>query len=162
MKLKIAAFGRLRFPGYRDAADEYLKRLRPWVGQLEETELKPIEVPDKSAATRARIQKEEADLFLGLRGKGTQPRIVLLHERGKTLDTQAWAERVRRWEESGETVLIGIGGSLGFSATLLAEADETLSLGPQTLSHELARVVLLEQLYRAWSVVRGHPYHHEG
>lgn len=157
MKIKLLAFGRLKFPGYRDAADEYLKRLRPWA-QVEEIELKPLTVPDKSPATRAKIQSQEADLFRAKVPRGA--RIVLLDETGKPASTLEWAKRVRDWEGSQDVVL-GIGSSLGWDAELRRQA-EAMSLGPQTLSHELARVVLCEQLYRAFSVVRGHPYHNEG
>ncbi len=158
MKIRLIAFGRLKFPGYRETADEYLKRLRPWAS-VEEIELKPVSVPDKSAATRARIQTAESGLFSARASKGA--RIVLLDETGKAATTQEWAVRVRDWEASGTEVVLGIGSSLGWDSELRKKA-EVLSLGPQTLSHELARVVLCEQLYRAYSIVRGHPYHNEG
>ncbi len=147
----------MRFPGYREAADEYLKRLRPW-SKCEEVELKPLSVPDKSAATRARIQEQEAELFLSRAGNA---RLILLDETGKNLHTQEWAKLARDWETSGQDVVLGIGSSLGWAPAPKKKAT-LVSLGSQTLSHELARVVLLEQVYRALSVVRGHPYHNEG
>jgi 23S rRNA (pseudouridine1915-N3)-methyltransferase len=157
LKIQLISFGRLKFPGYRDAANEYLKRLRPWA-KCEEIELKPLSVPDKSAATRLRIQEEEAQMFLARAG---QARLFLLDETGKAFSTQQWAGLVRDWESSGTDVVLGIGSSLGWAASLKKKAN-LLSLGPQTLSHELARVVLYEQFYRALSVLRGHPYHNEG
>jgi 23S rRNA (pseudouridine1915-N3)-methyltransferase len=164
MKVHLLAFGKLKTPGLREAADYYLKLLRPWA-KLEEIELKPIAVPDKSPATRKRIQADEgralADALesrLGERGA-----FYLLDEGGKTLGTKEWAQSVRDWESQSLTGLaFCVGSSLGFSDELRRRARGTLSLGPQTLAHELARVVLLEQLYRAWSVTRGHPYHNEG
>ncbi len=158
MKLKVLAFGRLKFPGYRAAADEYLKRLQPWVS-AQEIELKPTSVPDKSDSTRLRIQTVEGKLLLE---KTKAAHLVLLDETGRSLKTQEWAQRVRDWESSGSDVVVAVGSSLGWSPEVRAQAHEVLSLGPQTLPHELARVVLLEQLYRAFSVVRGHPYHNEG
>jgi 23S rRNA (pseudouridine1915-N3)-methyltransferase len=89
--------------------------------------------------------------------------ILLLDEGGKNRSTREWADSIRTWErESVAEIAFCVGSSLGFSDAVRARAKETLSLGSQTLPHELARVVLLEQIYRAWSVTRGHPYHNEG
>lgn len=154
----------MKTPGLPESAEYYRKLLRPWVG-LEELELKPLEVPDKSPATRAQIQEREADLFEEkLKGRLT-PRgsLYLLDEGGKARSTLDWAALVRDWESSSTPeIVLGIGSSLGFSDRLRRRAKGILSLGPHTLPHELARVVLLEQLYRAWSVTRGHPYHVQG
>jgi 23S rRNA (pseudouridine1915-N3)-methyltransferase len=166
MRLALVAFGKLKTPGLRESADYYRKLLRTWT-ELEEIELKPLSVPDKSEATRRKIQEKEGELLLA---KLEQTRsYYLLDERGKALDTQGWARLARSWEESssggagaGVSVALCIGSSLGFSEEVRSRARGLLSLGPQTLSHELARVVLLEQVYRAWSVNRGHPYHNEG
>jgi 23S rRNA (pseudouridine1915-N3)-methyltransferase len=112
-----------------------------------------------TTATRARIQKAEAELFLARVSRGA--RILLLDETGKAAPTLEWARRVRDWETNAPEVVCGIGSSLGWDPELKKKA-ELIGLGAQTLSHELARVVLCEQLYRALSVVRGHPYHNEG
>lgn len=170
MRVLLVAFGRLKTAGLRETADYYRKILRPWAN-LEEIELKPCPVPDKSPATRTQVQEKEAQLVLERIGRptgarvppGKTPHLYLLEEGGKAMDTQEWAKQVRFWEGTGATeIVLCVGSSLGFSAALRKVARGSLSLGPQTLSHELARVVLLEQLYRAWSVVRGHPYHVEG
>jgi 23S rRNA (pseudouridine1915-N3)-methyltransferase len=160
VKLQLIAFGKLKTPGLRDSADYYAKIFRPWA-PLEEIELKPLEVPDKSAAIRRQIQEREAELLLKkLPERGV---FYLLDEAGKAMDTQKWAGLVREWEGSSlSAVSLCVGSSLGFSDGLRRRARGLLSLGPQTMSHELARVVLMEQLYRAWSVTRGHPYHNEG
>lgn len=161
MRLTLFTFGKLRTPGTRDTADYYLKLVRPWT-QLEEVELKALHVPDKSAATRAQIQEREAAILSEkLEGAlGTRGVFYLLDEGGKAMSTEGWAKLARDWEEQSiPSVALCIGSSLGFSSALKKKARGVLSLGPQTLPHELARVVLLEQIYRAWSVVRGHPYH---
>ena len=164
MKLSLIAFGKLKSPGLEAAADYYRKLIRTWV-PIQEIELKPMMVPDKSPATRAKIQQKEAIILEEkleslLTGRGV---FYLLDEGGKTRTTQAWAELVTQWESSSiPEVAICVGSSLGFSAGLRNQANGIISLGPQTLPHELARVVLLEQLYRAWSVTRGHPYHVQG
>jgi 23S rRNA (pseudouridine1915-N3)-methyltransferase len=164
VKLYLVTFGKLRTPGLRECVDYYLRNLGAWV-EVAEVELKSIAVPDKSPATRVLIQHKESDVFeakvrslLSARGK-----FFILDEIGKAESTQGWAERVRGWESGSiPEVAIGIGSSLGFSSELRKRAHGVFSLGPHTLSHELARAVVSEQLYRAWSVVRGHPYHNEG
>jgi 23S rRNA (pseudouridine1915-N3)-methyltransferase len=164
LRLYVFAFGRLKAPGLRDAADHYKKLIRAWQ-PLEEFELKPLPVPDKSDALRQKIQEREAqslserlDALLSSRA-----RIYLLDEGGKARATRDWAALVSSFKnDSVPEVAFCVGSSLGFSDALRKRASGILSLGPQTLPHELARVVLLEQLYRAWSVVQGHPYHNEG
>lgn len=163
MRVSVLAFGKLKTAGLREAANYYARLLKPWV-TFQEIELKPLPVSEKSAAVRARIQGEETDFLLkriSTQCGGTSA-IYLLDERGRARPTSAWAQDVRDWEATGPTELVFcIGSSLGFGDEIRARARDLLSFGPQTLSHELARVVLLEQLFRAWSVTRGHPYHNE-
>jgi len=164
MNLKIAAFGKLKTPGLREALDYYLRNLRPWA-QVEELELRPIPVPDKSPATRAEIQRKEGEILLeklelSLSSRGI---LVLLDEGGKSLPSREWAAQLQQWERDGvRETCFAIGGSLGFSEETRSRSRKILSLGPQTLPHELARVVLGEQLYRAYSLINGHRYHNEG
>lgn len=164
MKIWVFAFGRLKTPGLREAAHYYSGLLRTWV-TLEEVELKPLPVHDKTPATRKQIQEKEGELLVERISKQLSSRalIYLLDEEGKCLSTQHWAQRVRDWESRGiPDLALCIGSSLGFSAQVKKAAHGSLSFGPQTLPHELARVVLYEQIYRAWSVTRNHPYHNEG
>ena len=164
MKLHLVAFGKLKAPGLREAADYYLRNIAPWV-TVQEHELKPLSVPDKSPSTRVQIQEKEGELLIERLSPllGSRGAFYLMDEVGKAHTTQAWAQMVRHWEsESTSAVALCLGSSLGWSPALRGKARGLLSLGPQTLPHELARVVLLEQAYRAWSVVRGHPYHNEG
>ncbi|MCM2278776.1 MAG: 23S rRNA (pseudouridine(1915)-N(3))-methyltransferase RlmH [Oligoflexia bacterium] len=160
MRIALLAFGKLRTPGLREAADHYSKLISPWA-ELREVELKPLSVPDKSAATRKLIQDKEGELLLSKLGK--LKHFYLLDETGKAQPTQGWANFVRSWQSEGiSEIALCVGSSLGFSPAVRKASRGSLSLGPQTLPHELARVVLLEQIYRAWSVVKGHPYHNEG
>ena len=165
MRIYLCAFGKLRTPGLRETADYYKKMIQPWVA-LEEVELKALAVPDKSLVSRSKIQNKEAELLLEALKDRLSSRGVLycLDERGKALPTStaksSWSTLVTDWEsQSIPELALCIGSSLGFGDAVREKAKGLFSLGPQTLSHELARVVLLEQLYRAWSVVRGHPYH---
>jgi 23S rRNA (pseudouridine1915-N3)-methyltransferase len=161
MKVSLISFGKLKTAGMRDVADHYLHLIRPWV-KIEEIEIGALSVPDKSESTRKAIQEKEA-MVLTVKLKSISPNeVYLMHEKGKALPTLQWAEEVNKWESNSIShVAICIGSSLGFSDEL-RKKYKMLSLGPQTVSHELARVILLEQLYRAWSVERGHPYHNEG
>ncbi|HLE01211.1 MAG TPA: 23S rRNA (pseudouridine(1915)-N(3))-methyltransferase RlmH [Bdellovibrionota bacterium] len=164
MKLGIFAFGKLKTPGLRQAADYYRGLIRPHV-TMEEVELRPVPVPDKNANTRRQIQEKESAILTERLGSvlGSRGIFYLLDEGGQGLPTRSWAAMVRDWEQSGiPHVAFCVGSSLGFDDQLRRRARKVISLGPQTLPHELARVVLLEQLYRAWSVTRGHPYHNEG
>jgi len=159
-RIEVLAFGKLRGPGLRDSADHYLKLASKFV-TLTERELKPLVVPDKSEASRARIQQKEQEIIEA----ALAPRscLYLLDEGGRTLKTSQWADLFKKLSnDSWSTVHFALGSSLGFSAELKNKAQGVLSLGPQTLPHELARVVLYEQIFRATSLNAGHPYHVEG
>jgi 23S rRNA (pseudouridine1915-N3)-methyltransferase len=158
VRLLVLAFGKLKTPGMRESADYFARNLGPWA-KLEEVELKPLPAPDKSAATRTLIQDREAALVQEHLDQLNHPRLILMDETGRMLPTSGWADRVRDWESEGRPIVLVLGSSLGLAPSLKKQSHDTLALGPQTLSHELARVVLFEQLYRAWSVTRGHPYH---
>ena len=167
MNVAVFSFGKLKLPGLREAADVFVQRMQPWA-RLEEIELKPERVPEKSADLRLQIQAKESTLLLErvkkwMSAHSARPgMIVLLDERGKNWKTQNWADQLREWEDdSVPSVAFCVGSSLGFSEEMRSRANLKLSLGAQTLSHELARLVLLEQIYRSFSVIRGHPYHNE-
>lgn len=164
MKIHVVAFGKLKAPGLRDATNYYLRNLGAFASVVEH-ELKPIAVPDKSPSTRLQIQKKEEGILREKLGAilSSRGQYYLMDETGKALTTLDWSKRAQTWEdESIPEVALCIGSSLGFSTGLKKEARGLFSLGPQTLSHEIARLVLSEQLYRMWSVIKGHPYHHEG
>jgi 23S rRNA (pseudouridine1915-N3)-methyltransferase len=164
LKIYLVAFGKLKTPGIRETVDYYVRNTGAFT-PIEEIELKALPVPEKSQATRALIQAKEAEILQDrlkslLSSRGAY---FLLDEKGKTAITLEWANQLRGFEENSiPEVAFCVGSSLGFSETLRKSARGLFSLGPQTLSHEIARLVLAEQLYRALSVVRGHPYHHEG
>ena len=148
MKFTVIAVGKLKERFWTDACAEYVKRLRPYAP----TEV--IEIPD---TTRAR----EADPVLrAIAGRTSRARVVLLAIDGKQRSSESLSQRIDELGLSGtgEIVFI-IGGSDGVAESVRARADETLSFGPITLPHNLARVVLLEQLYRACKISRGEPYH---
>lgn len=161
MKITLIVFGKLKTAGLRDACDAYIKKLSHYC-EFQEIELKPAEVTEKSPATAQKIKQQEAERLLEKIAKHCSPRakLVLLDERGKALPSQSWAQKIEGYQDSSIPELVFcIGGSLGFLDDLRTQADWCVSLGPQTTSHELARVILAEQLYRAMSILSGHPYH---
>ena len=164
MRIAVVAFGKLKTPGLAPAIEHYIKMASIWA-KIEHIELKPLAVPGKDPATRARIQEAEAQLLRArLSGILKNPSdYFLLDESGRQLTSHAWSAflGVCQNDVSG-TVAFCVGSSLGFSKGLKTQAKAVLSLGAQTLPHELARVVLYEQLYRALSILKRHPYHNEG
>jgi 23S rRNA (pseudouridine1915-N3)-methyltransferase len=87
--------------------------------------------------------------------------VVVLDERGTAMTTKALAQRLTEWQRGGDDVALVIGGPDGLDPAFKAQAHETLRLSDFTLPHAMARVLLVEQLYRAWSVNANHPYHRE-
>lgn len=163
MKIQIIAFGRLKTPGLAEARDYYQRNISRW-SEVSELELKARPVPDASEQSRLRVQEQEAlDIMEKIRRDKKQRQwIVLLDESGKNLNTQEWATAIQKWENDGHhTVYLLLGSSRGFSATVRSQSHGTISLGRQTLSAEIARLVLWEQLYRATSLNHRHPYHVE-
>ncbi len=151
MDLWLLAVGKLR-PAYRDACDDYLRRLG------RRAKVHEVEVREAARApTRAVQQADEAGR---LRARmPDRARVIALAREGKGWSSADLARRVARWETESRPVVFLIGGSTGLDPGLVAEADERWSLGPLTLPHELARVVVTEQLYRAGTMLRGEPYH---
>jgi 23S rRNA (pseudouridine1915-N3)-methyltransferase len=138
MRYRIVAVGRVKDAGVRSACDEYLKRLRHYA-KVEEAEV-----------------KDEARI-LGSIPEGS--RLVALSRAGEAWTSRTLAERTEQWEREGRDVGFAIGGAEALPADVLRRADSTWSLSALTLPHELARLIVLEQLYRAHTIRRGEPYH---
>jgi 23S rRNA (pseudouridine1915-N3)-methyltransferase len=138
MRYRIVAVGRVKDEGVRSACDEYLKRLRHYA-KVEETEV-----------------KDEARI-LGSIPDGS--RLVALSRVGEAWTSRTLAEYTARWEMEGRDVDFAIGGAEALPADVLGRADSTWSLSALTLPHELAHLIVLEQLYRAHTIRRGEPYH---
>ncbi len=161
-KVTLICYGKLKFPGMLDSVAEFTKRLSRYT-EFEVIELKPLKVADKSESLRDTIREKEAAQILEIiEARRTTP-VWCLTETGKAMKTSEWAKAFADITLGGpaEIILI-IGGSLGLSESLIKKANRSISLGPQTLSHELARLVLVEQVYRTLSLLAGHPYHNEG
>ncbi len=154
MRVAVVAVGRLR-PAYREAADDYLRRLRRLL-PVTEREVREAGRAGNPLATR----REEARRLREAAGRGDL--LVALTRTGSGWSSEELARRVDRWRTGGRDVSLLIGGSTGLADDLVADADHRWSLGPLTLPHELARVVVLEQLYRAAAILKGLPYHTGG
>ena len=152
MRVRVVAIGKDRSGLFAPAAAEYAQRLARYV------RLEVVEVPEaRKHAGTARAKDEEGEALLAR--LGARERVVLLDERGAEETSAAFARRVERWLARGQDVALVVGGADGLSDALRARGDETVALSRMTLPHRLARVVLLEQLYRAMTILRGEPYH---
>lgn len=155
MKLLIVAVGQ-RVPDWAQSAwDDYAKRFPPEL----RVELRAVKTEPRASRTletllAAERQRIESQIARGMR-------VVVLDERGETLTTLALARRLRDWQGGGDDVALVIGGPDGLETDFRAAAHERIRLSDLTLPHALARVLLVEQLYRAWSVNAHHPYHRE-
>ncbi len=159
MKLWVLAVGQ-RQPAWAEQAwDDFAKRFPPEM----RLELKALKAEPRSTdRTAAQCRAAEALRFEAtLQSFAKGARRVVLDETGSRLTTPALAERLRFWRSDGRDVALLIGGPDGLDPTLKASPDETLRLSDLTLPHAFARVLLAEALYRAWSLIEGHPYHRE-
>ncbi|MGH7515171.1 MAG: 23S rRNA (pseudouridine(1915)-N(3))-methyltransferase RlmH [Gemmatimonadales bacterium] len=150
MELFLLTVGKLR-PSYREACDDYLRRLGRYL-RMREVEVREASRAPSVAAQRA----EEGERLLARRPAGS--RLVALARQGTAWSSEELARQLEQWRQEARPVAFAIGGSRGLSPDLMAAA-ERWSLGPLTLPHELARVVVVEQLYRACTILRGEPYH---
>ena len=147
-KTTVIAVGKLKERFWKDACAEYLKRLSAY------SPTTVREIPDST------LDREEAPLLAALDKLPADAHVVLLDIRGKQASSEQLATKLESLAIQGVShVAFVIGGSDGVSEAVRARCDERLSFGPITLPHNLARVVLLEQVYRAHKIIRGEPYH---
>ncbi|WP_399683421.1 23S rRNA (pseudouridine(1915)-N(3))-methyltransferase RlmH [Xenophilus sp.] len=155
MKLWVVAVGQ-RVPDWAQTAwDDYAKRFPPEL----KLELKAVKTEPRASKTLDTLLAAERERIEAAIPRGT--RIVALDERGTALTTKALAARLTHWQGEGGDVALVIGGPDGLDPGFKAAAHERIRLSDLTLPHAMVRVLLAEQLYRAWSVNAGHPYHRE-
>ena len=155
MQLRIISIAH-KMPGWvDDACADYEKRLPHELG------LRWVTLPPgkpKGHNNPERFKREEADR---IRPK-LQPGLTLaLDEKGRQWNSMEWSNHLQRWMQDNPQVNIVIGGADGLCQEFLSSCDQRISLGKMTMPHVLVRVVLVEQIYRAWCISRGHPYHRE-
>jgi 23S rRNA (pseudouridine1915-N3)-methyltransferase len=155
VRLVIVAVGQ-RVPDWAQTAwDDYAKRFPHEI----KIELKAVKTEPRGSKTLETLYAAERARIESAIPKGA--RIVVLDERGTTLSTQALATRLTDWQLSGGDVALVIGGPDGIEPAFRQSAHERIRLSDLTLPHAFARVLLIEQLYRAWSINANHPYHRE-
>ncbi|ROH93249.1 23S rRNA (pseudouridine(1915)-N(3))-methyltransferase RlmH [Stagnimonas aquatica] len=154
MKLRLIAVG-TRMPGWvEEAFADYSRRLPPEYGfALSEIAVTPRgKNPDL-----ARLKRDEGEKIL--KALPREVRLVTLDERGGQWTTEQLALRLQRWQQDGRDVALAIGGPDGHAPEVLARAEESWGLSKLVLPHALVRVLVVEALYRAWSLNANHPYH---
>ncbi|WIT10374.1 23S rRNA (pseudouridine(1915)-N(3))-methyltransferase RlmH [Paucibacter sediminis] len=155
MRLLLVAVGQ-RQPAWADAAyEDFAKRFPPEM----RLELKAVKAEPRGGKSAEQLMAAEAQRLEAALPKSV--RRIVLDERGERQTTKQLAERLERWKGDGRDVAIFIGGPDGLHPDLKDKADEMLRLSDLTLPHAFVRVLLAEALYRAWSVMEGHPYHRE-
>lgn len=144
MKLTIAWIGKTKNASIQSLTDDYLKRLRQFAD-----------------AAGSSLKDESALLKLcGRDGRGSRSKLILLDSSGKQLSSEELATLIGDHQDRNPLPLVfAVGPADGFAPATRQQADFVLSLGKMTLAHELARVVVLEQIYRAFTILKGHPYH---
>lgn len=144
MKIKIAWIGKTKEPAIAALTEEYLKRIARY------------------ATVEGVAVRDEADLLakFGSAKGASKSTLVLMDSRGKEFSSEQFAKFLGDYQDRNPLPLVfAIGGADGFSDVARSAAQNVISLGKMTLAHELARVVLLEQVYRAFTILKGHPYH---
>lgn len=158
MRFILAAVGRLKDGPERDLYARYAERIEAAGRGLALGPLRLVEIPESRAGSAAQRKVEEAERLIKA-AAGAEARVVL-HEGGRQLASTAFAKELATRRDAGiETMAFLVGGPDGHGPEALAAATLTLSLGAMTLPHGLARIVLAEQLYRATTILSGHPYH---
>ena len=158
MKITIIAVGRLKESFYLDAMAEYVKRLSRYC-KIEILQVEDEKTPDNaSEAEEEIIRKKEADRILKLLKEDAC--VVTLEIAGRMYDSEEFAHTIDKMQTSGIShIQFVIGGSLGLHSQVCKKADLAVSFSRMTFPHQLMRVVLLEQIYRAYRIIHGEPYH---
>jgi 23S rRNA (pseudouridine1915-N3)-methyltransferase len=151
VKIKIAWVGKTKEPAIQSLTDEYLKKISRYA------QVEGLEQRDEAA-----VLQTSGRATRGRRGKTSSNKstLVLLDSRGKLLSSEDWARFLGDYQDRNPLPLVfAVGPSDGFTEAARGAAQHAISLGRITIAHELARVVLLEQIYRGFTILKGHPYH---
>ncbi len=156
MKIQLLLSGKTRFPFIREGIEEYRRRL------VHYTDFQIRELPElKNSGSwpEKKVKEEEARIIL--KAIDNRDYVVLLDEGGKQMDSIAFAGFLEKQQYgSFRTMFFVVGGPYGFAGEVYERANLVLSLSKMTFSHQLVRLIFLEQLYRAYTIIRGEPYHH--
>lgn len=157
MNLSLLTVGKTDIQWVREGLDVYVSRLRHYVpfSVTEIPELKKV-----SALTEAQIKEKEGELIL--RQVGTSDILILLDERGtqyRSVEFAQWLEK--QMNQGARNLVFAVGGAYGFSPAVYERANGKIGLSQMTFSHQMVRTIFAEQLYRAFTILKGEPYHHE-
>ena len=155
MKIKIIALGKIKEKFLKDGIDEFLKRLTPYA-TIEIVELNPIEIKDKNLTQKA-LDEEGVNILSHIKENSF---VITLEIQGKQLSSEELAQKINDITISGISELVFvIGSSCGISPKVSARADFKLSMSKMTFLHQFARLILVEQIYRAFKILKGEKYH---
>ena len=155
MKIKIIALGKIKEKFLKDGIDEFLKRLTPY-SPVEIVELNPVEIKDENLTQRA--LDEEGEKILSL--IKPQSYVITLEIKGTMLSSEELAQKIETLTNDGvQEVVFVVGSSCGISKNVSERADFKLSMSKMTFLHQFARLLLVEQIYRAFKIIRKETYH---
>jgi 23S rRNA (pseudouridine1915-N3)-methyltransferase len=160
LRLTLLAVGRLKSGPERELVDRYRQRIEGMGRALGMAGLDIVELPESRARRDDDRRAEEASALLERAGSSV---LVVFDERGKSPSSEALAERVRQWRDDGRAgIACVIGGPDGLDPSVRQRADLVVSFGALTMPHQIVRALVAEQLYRALTIIAGHPYHRAG
>lgn len=157
MKITLLTVGKTDIRWVREGLEIYISRLKHYI-PFSLTEIP--ELKNASSLSKDQIKAREGELIL----KSIKPsdEVILLDEHGKEYTSMEWARNMeKRMSGSGRNMVFVIGGAYGFSDDVYSRCDGKVSLSKMTFSHQMVRTIFAEQLYRAFTIIRGEPYHHE-
>jgi len=161
MRVDLIAVGRIKPGPEKDLFGIFSERFNAQGRNQSLGPLRLVEVEEKRRLERAELSEREGEKILEHLPKGAK--LVALDERGKPLESKGFAAKLGAWRDEGiQTTVFVIGGAGGLSNAVREQADLMISFGKQTWPHMLARAMLAEQLFRATTILAGHPYHREG
>ncbi len=153
MRFHVVVVGRVRDPGLRAACDEYVARARRYI----KLDIHEVRGGGRQGKDPESILCDEGTALL--RAVPSTTRLMALARDGRAYDSRAFADRLDRWRQEARDVAFVIGGAYGLHESVRRRSEESLRLSDMTLPHEVARLVLLEQIYRGYSILKGEPYH---
>ena len=157
MKITLVTVGKTDKDWVKKGLDIYVSRLKHYIS-FNITEIP--ELKNVSALTTAQIKQKEGELIL--KNVRSADELILLDERGSMLSSVEMAKKLQdKITYSGRDIVFVIGGAYGFSDDVYDRADSKISLSKMTFSHQMVRVIFVEQLYRSFTIIKGEPYHHE-
>lgn len=155
MKIKIIALGKIKEKFLKDGIEEFLKRLVPYAS-VEMVELSPIEIKDENLTEKI-LEAEGEKILSHIKPLSY---VITLEIQGKLLSSQEFAQKIETLTNEGtQEIVFVIGSSCGIAKTVSQRADFKLSMSKMTFLHQFARLILVEQIYRAFKIIKGETYH---